>query len=610
MRTGYGDTPSPRVKHSIARIKTMMNRINPEMLDTLSYSVTARAIAELQGVLRDYILPRDVLEAYNCHDGQDTFSVSRSGANEEVEGNTGFIYGLWWMSAEEVLEEYTIWRRLDISSPPSPVAQKKSGLLPADKKGKGRQYAHTAKAPSTDAFLFGSEMDPRTVRGRMRSCPRNYVREEYSHPSWLPILKDGYGNYIGVDLDPPPFSEQDLAEGSPRILPGRGQVIAFGREIDTKTILWNGWADQSEHDANVGGGWARFLSSFADDLSASTSLGNTSSRYDSKNSYSNNDEDEDENAYRSSSGGRQEAGSLSRNSAGLEWIDSSPIYSGLGTIEALVERSKRHWASVGLYEPESAEDTDDGNGSVSLGSVSGSLDRPDKPAPLRMPGPRQNEAKTCSPPRSRSSAGLGANDPSSGFAGDTSAPSTEFRGDLLRSWSASQSLDPLDVDQPGPILANNAEKPSTSPEPSLVLSPPSPKGNSATFQPFPPSPPGSATNQNSVQNSPTPASRAGRYKSSLPSPTNGDSLQSPLRFSPGEAVRNAERQRSLSGMSNDSMFSSGRDRSSKKLFPPPPAAPLGLPTLEFGNGIWEYGDTSLDGDELNKGSFDVIVDKQ
>jgi hypothetical protein len=39
--------------------------------------------------------------------------------------------------------------------------------------------------------------------------------------------------------------------------------------------------------------------------------------------------------------------------------------------------------------------------------------------------------------------------------------------------------------------------------------------------------------------------------------------------------------------------------------------PLGLPTLEFGNGIWEQNDT-VDGDTstygYDKNSFEVVVD--
>ena len=611
-RTAQGNISPARIKHSIARIKSMMNRINPELLDTLSYSASTRAMSDLQGALRDYILPRDVLEAYGCHNGQDTFSVSRNGSNEEHEGNTGFIYGLWWMSIEEALEEYEFWRRLDISTPPSPVATKKMNGGLSDKKGKGRQHTHTARAPSTDAFLFGSEMDPRTVRGRMRSCPRKYVREEYSHPSWFPILKDGYGNYIGVDLDPPPYTPQKSSEDTPQILPGRGQVIAFGREIDTKTVLWNGWADQSEHDANIGGGWARFVSSFADDLSASSSLGSTDPLYGTSHSYSINREDEDENAYRSSSGGRQESSSFSRSAAGLEWMDSSPVYSGLGTIEALVERSKRQWTSAGLYGKESEGiDDSEGFGNASFEtSRSGTSGRSGKPSPLMLPGWIDNDDRALPSPSYRSSQELNAPLRNSS---DTRSSTASSRAPESAFVHLAPSPSDLKFDEIA-VQSGNPGIPPISPEPSLILSPPSPKDNKSTFPSFPSSSPtSSATNPNSPQYSPTPAGRRSLPISSLSSPTSGDGLQSPSRFSPAQAARNAERQRTLSGLSISStesgLVARSRDGAQKKR-PPPPAAPLGLPTLEFGNGIWEFGDTSLDEEDTNKVNFDNVLGKR
>jgi hypothetical protein len=65
----------PRVKHTMARIRSMMRKLNPELLDTLSYAATSKQVAELQKLLQDYVIPKDVLDAYALHDGQDTYSV-------------------------------------------------------------------------------------------------------------------------------------------------------------------------------------------------------------------------------------------------------------------------------------------------------------------------------------------------------------------------------------------------------------------------------------------------------------------------------------------------------------------------------------------------------
>lgn len=58
----------------------------------------------------------------------------------------------------------------------------------------------------------------------MASDPPGVVKPLYSAPGWIPLAEDGGGNYVGVDLDP------DVR--------GRaGQIIAFGRDEDTKRLL-------------------------------------------------------------------------------------------------------------------------------------------------------------------------------------------------------------------------------------------------------------------------------------------------------------------------------------------------------------------------------------
>lgn len=650
----------PRVKHTMARIRSMMRKLNPEVLDTLSYAATSKQVAELQKLLQDYVIPKDVLDAYALHDGQDTFSVPHTGENGENEGNTGFIYGLWWMSIEEIIEEYTFWRRLDVSNPPSPVASKKRN----DIKGKGRQQhqTHTARVPSQDAFLFGSEMDPRTVRATMRSCPEGFVREEYSHPSWLPLLKDGYGNYIGIDLDPPTLSEDERIQldssRAPPILPARGQVIAFGREIDTKTVLWNGWGDSNAYDNLGGGGWARFLASFADDLSASPAL----HRYDryrrDSSARGRTSDDDDDDAYRNASGGRQEQLGSHHAGTGLDWMDASPLYSGLGTIEALVDRSRRIWQSVGMPMPVSTPAQEiiplvNGDAPPPFGPAeghSGSTDRDRKPPPLTfsMPGTASEASREGVSPKSAPhplETGRSISNPPSASSGFKSNPETSSTTN-----SRSAFMDGIDVsigsDTSLPLGGDpNASttalvqpegdfKPPMSLEPSLILSPPSPKDNAEAFGPFPSmSSPVletvdiEASNPTTPTTAQHPTSASPRKTVISPGPLSANSLASPARMSPGQAQRYAERQNiqqhqfeqrnasmdSGRRVSTSSTGSYGRSPASRRAKPPPPAMPLGLPTLEFGNGIWEQNDT-LDGDTSSYGfekqSFEVVVDAQ
>jgi len=657
----------PRVKHTMARIRSMMRKLNPELVDTLSYAANSKQVAELQKLLQDYVIPKDVLDAYALHDGQDTYSVPHTGENGENEGNTGFIYGLWWMSIDEIIEEYTIWRRLDISNPPSPVAAKKRNAN--DTKGKGRQqhHTHTARVPSQDAFLFGSEMDPRTVRATMRSCPEGFVREEYSHPSWLPLLKDGYGNYIGIDLDPPTLSEDEKLQldSSPAlpILPARGQVIAFGREIDTKTVLWNGWGDSNAYDNLGGGGWARFLASFADDLSASSALHrNDRYRRESNTMGGRTSDDDDDDAYRNSSGGRQEQMGSHRSGTALEWMDASPLYSGLGTIEALVDRSRRIWSSVGMPMPVSTPAHEiipliNGDAPAPFGPDQGqsaSIDRDRKPPPLifTMPGTGSEAGREGTSPKSAPHPldnGRSISHPNTADSGMNSNPesyiTTDSQAALMEGTvvpSPSNTSFPSAQDPNASttaLIQPEVEiRPPMSPEPSLILSPPSPKDNAEAFGPFPSaSPPALETRDLEASNPTTPVtqqhftSTSPRTTVVSPGPSNNNSLSSPARMSPGQAQRYAERQNSQqyqyqqrnasidSGrrVSTSSAGSFGRSpgssSSTRRSKPPPPAMPLGLPTLEFGNGIWEQNDT-VDGDTstygYEKNSFEVVIDGQ
>lgn len=664
--------PPPRVRHSMARVRQLMKRINPELLDTLSYPAPSKLINQLQATINTYsrgsgplTLPHDFVECYTLHDGQDTFSVPRNGENEEIEGATGFIYGLWWMSIEEIIEEYQFWRRLDISTPPSPVVSRTRPSGPsAAEKGKGKETRHAshARAPSQDAFLFGSEMDPRTIRGRMRSCPEGYVREEYSHPSWLPILKDGYGNYIGIDLDPPsaptPTSPRTGSAGMPNILPSRGQVIAFGREIDTKIVLYNGWCDTGTGGEGGVGGWARFLAAYADDLATSSALASSRSNpsasgghghFSSDHSYAaHRFEEDDEAVYRATFSGRSDnATSLNaaRAAQGLEWMNSNPLYSELGAIEAIVERSKRFWANLGMYDLDGEILLDYGNHQHQRQSpetptanrtfVNHSSPDRSRPAPLNIPAsdPGDKALLTRAP---------GAADASDDHSADAQLENEGNRATAAHQEPGPASPDLTDIVSPAPTSSSTMsetaqlrpsvgaspielEEPEAefvdvdpassttalvrprehenppllpmSPEPSLVLSPPSPKTIHAGFlHHLPPTSP----NRGDLNNG---------------------GLQSPARVSPGQAERYAERadRERKAFMESNGEFVHGSGRTPTALRDPtvrrqprkplPPPMPLNLPTLEFGNGIWEHHDHDMSGDFDDKG-FEVIVDRR
>ncbi len=78
----------------------------------------------------------------------------------------------------------------------------------------------------------------------MQSIPPGYVRRIYSQRGWIPLVSDKVGNYLGVDLNPDEHGSV-------------GQVIIFGRDFDSKVVMWKG-------DGPVG--WARWLASFVEEL--------------------------------------------------------------------------------------------------------------------------------------------------------------------------------------------------------------------------------------------------------------------------------------------------------------------------------------------------------
>lgn len=64
----------------------------------------------------------------------------------------------------------------------------------------------------------------------LTSTPNDCIKKKYFHIKWLPIIHDGCGNYIGIDLDP------DTAGVI-------GQVIVFGRDEEDMFVISENWHD-------------------------------------------------------------------------------------------------------------------------------------------------------------------------------------------------------------------------------------------------------------------------------------------------------------------------------------------------------------------------------
>ncbi|MGG7568092.1 SMI1/KNR4 family protein [Rhodovulum sp. DZ06] len=67
-----------------------------------------------------------------------------------------------------------------------------------------------------------------------RYHPEGAIRDKYMHLKWLPLVHDGGGNYIGVDLDPGPNGTV-------------GQVIVFGPGEDDHFVIAPDWDGALDH---------------------------------------------------------------------------------------------------------------------------------------------------------------------------------------------------------------------------------------------------------------------------------------------------------------------------------------------------------------------------
>ena len=249
----------PPLDLSWNRIKKWSKMRCPELVDTLNKPASILALDAFE-LHVGFQLPPAVRDYFLVHDGQEL----------ESDGD-GLLFGLHLLPIDDVLEQYQFWRSVD-----------------DDQQINGNQY----------------------ILSRMKSIPPGWIKTSYSNPAWLPLATDRMGNYIGVDLDPP--------EDSSGAIPG--QVILFGRDIDTKIVVCN---------SDGSGGWGKFFSFFADLLE------------NNQCSFSNDKYNENYSSSFDSIGDYLE----SSNKVGLK---VGGDYLGWDTLESFFDRSLKHWLEIGL----------------------------------------------------------------------------------------------------------------------------------------------------------------------------------------------------------------------------------------------------------------------
>ncbi|THH05292.1 hypothetical protein EW145_g4899 [Phellinidium pouzarii] len=291
--------PYPSLEQTWARLQKWLASEYPELGDTLNYGILPQDLEEVEMAL-GVSLPQPVRESYLLVDGQE--AESSAGCSE------GLFFGLVFLPLEDVLEEWRFWREVDGD-------------------------------PATGANARLQEV--------MRSIPPDWVRREYSQRGWIPLVSDKTGNYLGVDLNPDEHGSV-------------GQVIVFGRDFDTKVVMWRG---------DGAAGWAHWLAGFVEDLE-------NGEGYELGHSSDGSEGDEDDVGYESyffDGSGRAKGEGGGDSGGGLRLTGE---YRGWNVLEAWADKSMKRWREAGLLPPagskSKAKGAKHGLGMLDLAAASGS----------------------------------------------------------------------------------------------------------------------------------------------------------------------------------------------------------------------------------------------
>ncbi|KAF8509250.1 hypothetical protein JB92DRAFT_536783 [Gautieria morchelliformis] len=304
-------TQIPPLQQTWNRLRTWLDEQYPELADTLNWGIQPPDLAHLELQL-GFALPQAVRESYLIVDGQE--AESSAGCSE------GLFFGLTLLPFEDVVDEWRFWREVDDD-------------------------------PATGANA--------ELREDMQSIPPGWIRREYCQRGWLPLVADKGGNYIGVDMNPD-------ERGSV------GQVIIFGRDFDTKVVMWRGDGE---------GGWARWLASFVEELEGGEGfeVGVTEASEGS----------EDEVGYESYffDGSTAKGQGADSGGGGLRLTGE---YRGWTVLEAFADRSMRRWIEAGVMPQPTTVDEAGPSSNVQLAA------RDPEPGPSS--GISQSQWSSTSPP--------------------------------------------------------------------------------------------------------------------------------------------------------------------------------------------------------------------
>ncbi|KAH9063354.1 hypothetical protein EDB87DRAFT_1603243 [Lactarius vividus] len=269
----------PSLEQTWTRIRSWLSVEYPELGDTLNYGILPQDLANIE-MQFGFSLPQVIRESYLVVDGQEP--ESSAGCSD------GLFFGLHFLPLDEVLDEWRFWREVDDD-------------------------------PNTGAHP--------QLREVMQSVPPNWIRKEYSQRGWIPLISDKTGNYVGVDLNPEKGGSV-------------GQVIVFGRDFDTKVVLWRG---------DGPAGWAHWLASFAEELESREGF-----ELGLSNESEGSEDDVGYESYFFDGNGRGSGEGTGGAAAGGMRLAGE--YRGWTTLEAWADKSVRKWQETGLVPDPPAEE--------------------------------------------------------------------------------------------------------------------------------------------------------------------------------------------------------------------------------------------------------------
>lgn len=286
-------------------IKKWLHRHSPDLNSTLLSPCTESDLNEFQKDL-DIRLPKCVQEFFGLTDGQSTFNENGCG---------GLIYGLRLMSINEIAVMTESWRSVHkaiLEQQRSPIAEP---VLAATESSdlRMKNVAPGVKENAKELVMNFPQQN---------CVPPGSILPTYAHSMWIPIITDGVGNCIAIDLslslsepllssettpsDTPSASQvrnsaeirsenltddanasvdvvlrdnasestteehssSQTSENFNRTEQKRGQVIIFGRDFDTKYKIADNFGDFLLMFANdlEKGNWELASSSDGEDL--------------------------------------------------------------------------------------------------------------------------------------------------------------------------------------------------------------------------------------------------------------------------------------------------------------------------------------------------------